>query len=107
MTSYQKLTRKDRHLEETGHPSKGKMAGKCIVTLNKGDTARFIKNGDNGVLLEYEELPELLEVIRKLLADKELRQRLGANARQFALENFWTWEERMNAEIQAVENLLK
>jgi glycosyltransferase involved in cell wall biosynthesis len=27
------------------------MAGKCIVTLNNGDTGRFIQNGYNGVLL--------------------------------------------------------
>lgn len=83
------------------------LAGKYIVTLNNGDTARFIENGDNGILLEYEELPKLPKVIKKLLADKELRQRLGANARKFAEENFWTWERRMDAEIQAVEALLR
>jgi len=40
------------------------MAGKCIVTLNNGDTAHFIKDEENGILLEYEELPKLPEVGR-------------------------------------------
>jgi len=35
--------------------------GKCIVTLNNGDTGRFIQNGYNGVLLEYKDLPRHLK----------------------------------------------
>jgi len=83
------------------------MAGKCIITLNNGDTGKFVKNWENGVLLDYEDLPKLPEVIKRLLADEKLRERLGANARKFAEENFWSWEERMDAEIQAVEELLE
>jgi len=83
------------------------MAGKCIVTLNNGDTGRFIRDGENGVLLEYEDLPRLPEVIKDLLANQELRNRLGANARKFAEENFWSWEERIEAEIKEVSALLE
>lgn len=83
------------------------MAGKCIVTLNNGDTGQFVKNGENGILLEYEDIPRLPEVIEGLLADEERRRYLGANARKFAEENFWTWEERMEAEIAEVEKLVK
>ena len=82
------------------------MAGKCIVTLNNGDTGQFIMDGDNGVLLEVEELPRLPEVLRDLLVDEERRRRLGNNARKFAEEHFWTWEERMEHEITAVESLI-
>jgi glycosyltransferase involved in cell wall biosynthesis len=46
-------------------------------------------------------------VIKRLLADDNLRNQLGANARKFAEENFWSWKERMEAEIQAVEALLR
>jgi len=82
------------------------MAGKCIVTLNNGDTGQFVKNGENGILLEHEDLPRLPEVIKGLLADEERRRYLGANARKFAEENFWTWEERIRAEIAEVEKLV-
>ncbi|MEM4675392.1 MAG: glycosyltransferase family 4 protein [Nitrososphaerota archaeon] len=83
------------------------MAGKCIVTLNNGDTGQFVKNMENGILLEYEDLPRLPEVIKRLLADEDLRKKLGANARRFAEENFWSWDERINAEIAEVERLIE
>lgn len=82
------------------------MAGRCIVTLNNGDTGRFVKDGYNGVLLQYNDLPKLSEVIKELLADGERRERLGANARKYAEEHFWSWEERMEAEVRVVEALL-
>ena len=81
------------------------MAGKCIVTLNNGDTRQFIKDEEDGILLEYDELTKLPEVIRELLADKGQRQRLGTNARKFAEEHFWSWEERMDAEVKEVAML--
>ncbi len=83
------------------------MAGKCIVTLNNGDTGRFILNEVNGVLLEYQDLPRLSEVIKDLLGDEERRARLGANARKFAEGHFWTWDQRIDAEIQQVSALLE
>jgi len=94
-------------LSNVGNPLvEAMMAGKCIVTLNNGDTGRFIKSGENGVLLEYEDLPKLPEVIKNLLANEDLRNRLGANARRFAEENFWSWEKRIEAEVAEVQKLL-
>ena len=81
------------------------MAGKCIITLNNGDTGQFIQNGYNGVLLEYKDLSKLPQVIRELLKDEERRNYLGANARKFAEKHFWSWEERIKAEIKEVTSL--
>jgi hypothetical protein len=75
--------------------------------LNNGDTERFVRNSDNGVLLEYGLLPQLPSVIKALLADERRREALGANAKRFAEENFWTWEERIDAEVTAVPSLLE
>ena len=83
------------------------MAGKCIATLNNGDTSRFIVDEENGILLEYDELTKLSEMIKGLIADERLRQRLGVNARRFAEESFWTWEERMDVEVDDVAMLVK
>src|SRR5680860_27562 len=83
------------------------IAGKCIVTLNNGDTGRFVKNGQTGALLEYEELSKLSDVIKELLANENIRDQLGANARKFAEKNFWSWEERMEAEIKEVTLLVE
>jgi len=83
------------------------MTEKRISILNDGGPGSFIKNQENGILLEYGDLPRLPEVIKNLFVNDELRNRLGANARKFAEENFWSWEERIEAEIQAVEELLE
>ena len=40
---------------------KAMIAGKYIVTLNNGDTGRFIQNGYNGILLDYKNLPRHLK----------------------------------------------
>jgi len=82
------------------------MGGKCIITLNNGDTGRFIQNGDNGILLEYKDLSKLPQIIKELLEDEERRNYLGANARKFAEEHFWSWEKRMNMEIGLVEKFI-
>ena len=33
-------------------------------------------------------------------------EKLGAGARRYATEHFWTWEERVAAEIRAINELL-
>lgn len=83
------------------------MAGKSIITLNNGDTGQFITNGVNGILLEYEDIPNLPTIIKNLLSDRGLRERLGGNARKFAEEHFWSWEERIEAEIREVRMLVE
>jgi glycosyltransferase involved in cell wall biosynthesis len=94
-------------LSNVGNPLlEAMMAGKCIITLNNGDTSRFISDGENGVLLEYHDLPRLPGVIKELFLDDNFRNRLGVSARKFAEDNFWSWKDRMEAEVQAVKGLL-
>ncbi len=79
--------------------------GRCIVTLNSGTTGELIKDGETGMLLDAEQLDRLPEIIVKLIRDPNLRRVLGENARRFAEANFWTWEERMQAEVEEVTRL--
>jgi hypothetical protein len=41
-----------------------------------------------------------------LAADPSVRSRLAGEAADLARREFWTWEERMNAEIAEVERLV-
>ncbi len=94
-------------LSNVGNPLlEAMVCGKCIVTLNNGDTGRFIRNEYNGVLLGYDNLPSLSEIIKSLLSDEARRKQLGTNARKFAEKHFWTWQERIETEIQEVTNLI-
>jgi len=80
--------------------------GKCIVTLDKGATSELIKNEVTGVLLGEDELDTLSECIYGLLTDANRREQLGSKAKDYADSNFWSWEERMDRELQEVESLV-
>lgn len=80
--------------------------GKPIVTLNVGATDTVIRNGETGILLHRQELERIPEAVCALLADPAAARALGERARAFADANFWTWEERVAAEIREVSALL-
>lgn len=80
--------------------------GKAIITLDVGATETVIENNKNGVLLSLDELPKLPDVICRLLQNKEERKKLEEGALRYADENFWTWDERVAAEIHEVGALL-
>jgi len=94
-------------LSNVGNPLLEAMVyGKCIITLNTGDTGRFIQNEHNGILVDIERINMLPNIICRLLENDEMRQLLGQKAKEFAKRKFWDWDERMEAEIKAVERLL-
>jgi len=94
-------------LSNVGNPLlEAMICGRCIVTLNNGDTAKYIINQQTGILLEENNPDELPPIITRLLEDNTLRECLGKNAREFALQNFWAWDDRMDAEIEEAEKLL-
>ena len=79
--------------------------GLCVIALNSGATGRVIKNGENGILINYDELHNLPTIISHLISDDSLRKKLGNNAKQYALKNFKTWDERVAMEVELIESL--
>lgn len=95
-------------LSNVGNPLLEAMScGKPIVTLDVGDTSSLIIDGKTGVLLNAEHLDTLPERIIQLIEDKKYAEELGANAREFADNEFWSWKDRMDAEISIVNTLYK
>jgi glycosyltransferase involved in cell wall biosynthesis len=47
-----------------------------------------IKNGENGFLVDYNDIRGFVDTITKLLANDEEREKLGKRAREFSLENY-------------------
>ena len=95
-------------LSNVGNPLLEAMTlGKCIVTLDEGDTRSLIRDRENGILLTREALPSLGGVLAELAGDAALRERLGAAAGAYAQEHFYSWTKRMDIEFQAVSKLLK
>lgn len=79
--------------------------GKCVMALNSGTTSDVIRDGQNGLLVNREDLRHLPQVIINLLKDERLREQLGSNARKFAEESLLSWEERVTMEVDAVTGL--
>lgn len=95
-------------LSNVGNPLLEAMTlGKCIVTLDVGDTSTLIINRENGILLKMEQLPLLGEFLIELADITDLRRRLADAAACYAKLNFRSWSERMNIEFLEVCKLLK
>jgi len=81
--------------------------GLCVVALNSGTTCQIISNGKNGILIDYDDLEKLPTLISRLLKNDDLRRKLGNNAREYALKNFKSWNERVKMEVELIEDLFK
>lgn len=94
-------------LSNVGNPLLEAMSvGKPIITLDVGDTGSLIKHEDSGILLSLDQLDLIPNYIKKILDDGVYANRLSNNAQQYAETNFWTWDERMQSELKAVNRLV-
>jgi glycosyltransferase involved in cell wall biosynthesis len=68
--------------------------GKAIIASNVGDTELFVKHGKHGYLFADNDINGMVNKIIYLIQNpKEIRE-LGMNARSYAANNFWSWEDR-------------
>jgi glycosyltransferase involved in cell wall biosynthesis len=62
--------------------------GLPVIGANSGGTRELIRDGGNGLLYPYGDPSGLAERIDRLYWDRELRERLGSNAREWARATF-------------------
>jgi len=62
--------------------------GLPVIGANSGGTRELIRDGGNGLLYSYGDPAGLAERIDRLYWDRELRERLGSNAREWARATF-------------------
>jgi len=80
---------------------------KCIITFNVGDTNKFIFNNQNGILLNKTDINKLPETIIESLNNDKKCKDLDKRAKIFADKNFWTWKQRIDAEILEIDKLTR
>lgn len=80
--------------------------GQAIVTISNGDTPRVIEHGANGLLTDPQDAAGRVAAVLSLTSDVEFRRRLKAGARAWANQNLLSWERRMAAECQFVDDRL-
>lgn len=61
--------------------------GKCVIATNCGGTPEIIDHGVNGFLVG-DDIDHITELLSSLLDDKEMRDKIGANAKKVVKEKF-------------------
>jgi glycosyltransferase involved in cell wall biosynthesis len=75
---------------------------KAVVAGATGGLLGLVRDGETGLLVEPGNPTELRAAIDRLLADPELRKRLGANARRWITE-LCSWDRVIDATIETYE----
>ena len=84
----------DIYLQPSEHESFGlaaleaMSAGVPVMITNVGGPGEFVRHGENGFLLDPEDLGAWVDCADKLLADSEYRDRIRATARATAVDDF-------------------
>ena len=81
------------------------ICGKPVIALNKGTTTDLIKDIDTGFLIEENELDTLPHLVNDILSNDELMEKIGRNAQKYMLEQWPSWEERVDQEVSLIESL--
>ena len=67
-------------------------------TITPGSTAKLVVTADQAPLHDT-------QITVTLAGDAAQRARLASSAAAYAAEHFWTWDQRMAAELEAVQAL--
>ena len=73
---------------------------RSIVTTNVPGCREIVHDGDNGILVEARNSTALADALAKLIADPELRQKMGQRGRERVLSEFS--QERVVAQVLAL-----
>lgn len=80
--------------------------GRAVVASDIGGLRDLVVDGETGVLVQPRDVTALRAALERLLADRELRRRLGTNARQRVGE-LCSWERVIDATVAAYEDALR
>ena len=62
-------------------------SGKSVVGFDVGGVNEAVRNGETGLLVKRGSTDELADALLRLLSDKLLREKMGANGRRFMTEH--------------------
>ena len=80
--------------------------GKPVIGANAGGIPAVIDDQKNGVLVDFGDVPALIEAVRRLLVDKALNRRMGDNGRK-KVSTQYNWESLTEKILGVYEELLR
>jgi glycogen synthase len=79
---------------------------RAVVASGVGGLRDLVVDGETGVLVPPRDVPALRAALERLLADSELRRRLGAKARE-RVGRLCAWDSVIDATVAAYEDALR
>jgi glycogen synthase len=79
---------------------------RAVVASGVGGLRDLVVDGETGVLVPPRDVPALRAALERLLADSELRRRLGAKARE-RVGRLCAWDRVIDATVAAYEDALR
>ena len=80
--------------------------GRPVVGSDISGVGDVLRDANAGIAVTPENIPESARAIISLLRDKALREEMGRNAREFALENL-SWKNTTRQIIEAYKSVVK
>ena len=82
--------------------------GCCIMTIdNYGAASEVLTHLYSGFLVQPEEVDDLFSnSLVELVSNADLRNQLSQGALEDAKKKLWSWDDRLAAEIEAIEKLI-
>ena len=81
------------------------VCGRVIVTWDVGTTRDVIVDDENGCLMPDAEPETIARTVITLAKDPDKRKRLARGVRRFVEEHLQSWDERLDMEIDLIEDL--
>lgn len=78
--------------------------GKPVIATNQGGIPHFIKDGENGILIDYGRPDQIAEAVKKLLKDNNLSMRIGKCGKE-SVKKF-TWKNIARKTIDVYSQVL-
>jgi glycosyltransferase involved in cell wall biosynthesis len=78
-----------------------------VAAFATGDTARLVRTGVTGVLVEDGDIEALADGIAFLADHPEERKKMGEAAKRIAASTFVSWDERTSMEFDIIESFLR
>lgn len=82
------------------------LCGCPVVALDVGGTDHLVHDGVNGVLITSGDPEAIAGEVDSLLSDHQRLAAIGRQAAEWADANLWSWRERMDVELEAIESLI-
>jgi glycosyltransferase involved in cell wall biosynthesis len=80
-------------------------AGVVTLAPDQANLRENIEHGENGLLFAAGDADDLAAQLRRVVADRELSQRIGAAGRRSLLERRWTWAGNADRVLEVFERL--